>query len=213
MTMLRLRLRAWLGWGHAPDDLRIQSVQLFRATWVFVAYFTFVMPLIFLILGVFNQQFVARVRFFFTTRAGLFIGAIILSFALYLLIQAISYRRLAQRGEAQPPAIISGQCYEVTHGKSDIFRAYWAIQQRRRIGIFCRWHGRLIVEPGENDYELTVNPATGFVERLRRLGDAPKELRQFSASEAGAGQSVARMIPMTMRRKSPVEQPESSAAN
>ena len=194
MTMLRLRLRAWLGWGHGPDDLRIQSVQLFRATWVFVAYFTFVMPLIFLILGVFNQQFVARVRFFFTTCAGLFIGAIILSFALYLLIQAISYRRLAQRGEAQPPAITSGQCYEIAHGKSDIFvRIGNTAETAQWYHLPPAWEA--IVEPGESEYDLTVNPVTGFVERLRRLGAAPKELRQYSASEVGTGQAVASYEP------------------
>lgn len=194
MTMLRLRLRAWLGWGRAPDDLRIQSVQLFRATWVLVVYFTFVVPLIFLVLGVFNQQFVARVRFFFTTRAGLFIGAIILMFALYLLTQAISYRRLAQRGEAQSPAIISGQCYEVVHSKSNIFaRIGLSAESEQWYLLPLAWEA--VVEPGENHYELTMNPATGFVERLRRLGDAPKELRQFSTSEAEAGQSVARSDP------------------
>ena len=211
MTMLRLRLRAWLGWGRAPDDLRIQSVQLFRATWVLVVYFTFVVPLIFLVLGVFNQQFVARVRFFFTTRAGLFIGAIILSFALYLLIQAISYRRLAQRGEAQPPAIISGQCYEVVHSKSDIFARIGLSAEIRAVVSFAAGMGGCR-RAGESHYELTMNPATGFVERLRRLGDAPKELRQFSTSEVETGQSVARMIPMT-KRKSPEGQPESNAAN
>jgi|GEM_PF-4654518 len=30
MTSLRLRLRAWLGWGRAPDDLRSSSGDLFR---------------------------------------------------------------------------------------------------------------------------------------------------------------------------------------
>jgi hypothetical protein len=128
------------------------------------------------------------------------------------LIQAISYRRLAQRGEAQSPAIISGQCYEAVHSKSNIFaRIGLSAESEQWYLLPLAWEA--VVEPGENHYELTMNPATGFVERLRRLGDAPKELRQFLVqARPRQGSRLRGVIPMTMW-KSPVEQPESNAAN
>src|SRR5262245_51096373 len=53
MTMLRLRLRTWLGWGGAPDDLRLQSEVLVRAAWVSAVWGGLLLPLIFFLVGLF----------------------------------------------------------------------------------------------------------------------------------------------------------------
>jgi hypothetical protein len=188
MTMLRLRLRAWLGWGRPQDDLRVQSAQLFRAVWVGVVGYGLLLPLFFFIAGMFYEPFGAFTRNLLTTRFGLIYGGLLLALTLCLLIPAMSYRRLAQRGEAQPPTIISGRCFEVVQGKSDIFaRIGDSVELAQWYHLPLAWEA--VVETGASGYERTVNPATGFVERLRRLGEAPKELRQSSAMEVETGQA------------------------
>jgi hypothetical protein len=190
MTIFRPRLRAWLGWGRSQDDLRVQSAQLFRAVWVGVVGYGLLLPLFFFIAGMFYEPFGAFTRNLLTTRFGLIYGGLLLALTLYLLIPAMSYRRLAQRGEAQPPPIISGRCYEVVQGKSDIFaRIGDSVEPAQWYHLPLAWEAD--VETSASGYELTVNPATGFVERLRRLGAIPKEVRQFSAMEIEAGQAVA----------------------
>jgi hypothetical protein len=190
MTMLRLRLRAWLGWGRALDDLRVQSAQLFRAALIGFAGYGLLVPLFSLIAGMFHEPLGAFAYNLLTTRAGLIYGGLILVLVLYLLIPATTRRRLAQRGEGQPSVTIYGRCHELAPDKSAVFA---------RIGLSAEtapWYHlplawEAVVEPGESEYELTVNPATGFVERLRHLGEAPKELRQYSETEIAAGQADA----------------------
>ena len=190
MTMLRLHLRSWPGWGRSSDDLRVQSAQLFRAAIVGFAGYGWLVPLFSVIAGTFYEPLGAFAYNLFTTRTGLIYGAIILALSLYLLILAVSYRRLAQRGEMQPPTNFSGRCYEVLQGKSDIFaRIGDSAKTAQWYRLPLAWEA--VVKPGDSAYELTVNPATGFVERLHRLGDAPKELRQFSTREVETGQAVA----------------------
>jgi hypothetical protein len=191
MTMLRLRLRAWLAWGRAPDDLRVQSAQLFRAAWVGLVGFGVVMPLFLFTVGLFykkpNGEFLG---YLYTTGFGVIVtcGPLFLALMLYLLIPAVSYRRLASQGDGQPPTIISGKCYEAMQGKSDIF-ARIGNTAETALGHHLPLAWEAVVELGESEYELTVNPATGFVERLRRLGEAAKELRQYGETEIESGQA------------------------
>jgi hypothetical protein len=107
---------------------------------------------------------------------------------LYWLIPALSYRRLAQHGEGQPPITISGRCYELAHGPSAVFaRIGLSVERAHWYRLPLAWEA--FVEPGDREYELTVNPATGSVELLRRLGASPQEFRQYSAREIEAGQA------------------------
>ncbi|HEX3270200.1 MAG TPA: hypothetical protein VHR15_06095 [Ktedonobacterales bacterium] len=190
MTMLRLRLRAWLGWGRSPDDLRVQSAQLFRAALAGFVGYGLLVPLLSLIVGMFYEPFGAFAHNLLATRSGLFYGGLLLALVLYLLIPATTRRRLASRGEGQPPVTTSGQCYEFLQGKSAIFaRIGLSAETAQWYHLPLSWEA--VVEPGENQYKLSMNPATGFVERLRRLGASPKEVRQFSAREVEAVQTGA----------------------
>jgi hypothetical protein len=71
MTMLRLRLRAWLGWGRAPDDLRVQSAQLFKVGLVIAVMGSLFYPSFLLVGSIFYKPYGAYLRYLFTTRAGL----------------------------------------------------------------------------------------------------------------------------------------------
>jgi len=174
--------------GARADDLRVQSALLFRAGLVIAVIGGLLFPLFLLVGGIFYKPYGAFLRYLFTTRVGLFYGGFVLVAVLYWLIPALSYRRLAQHGESQPPITVSGRCYELAPGPSAIFA---------RIGLSAetgQWYPMplawgAVVEPGEREYELTVNPATGFVERLRHLGEAAKELRQYSETEIESGQA------------------------
>jgi hypothetical protein len=188
MTMLRLRRRAWLGWGRSPDGLRVQSAGAFKAAVVGFAGYGLLVPLLFFIAGMFHEPRGAFTQNLLTTRAGFFYGGLILVLVLYLLMLAQAYRRLAQRGEAQSPTTFSGQCYEALQGKSDNFaRIGLSAEIAQRYHLPLTWEA--VVEPGSAEYVLVVNPATGFVERLRRLGASSKEARQYSMREVETGQA------------------------
>jgi hypothetical protein len=188
MTVLRLRLRAWLGWGRSSDDLRAQSAQLFKAALVGLLGYGLLAPLFFFIVGMFYKSFGTFIHTLLMTRAGLIYGGLLIALTLYIVIPALSHRRLAQRGENQPPSTIYGRCYKVLRGKSDIFtRIGNTAETAQWYRLPLAWEA--VVGPGDAEYELTANPVMGFVERLRRLGDSPKEVRQFSAMEVEMGQA------------------------
>jgi hypothetical protein len=186
MMMLRLRPRAWLGWGCAPDALRVQSADLSGMARIVAVGYGLVIPLFLILVGVFYSP----VRFYapslFERGYALLYWGMFLLLCSYVVVMAMARRRLASRGEGQPPVTISGQCYEVVQGKSDIFaRIGDSAETAQWYHLPLAWEA--VVEPGASAYELAMNPATGFVERLRRLGDDPKELRQYSATEIAAG--------------------------
>jgi hypothetical protein len=135
--MLRLRLRAWLGWGCAPDDLRVQSAQLFRAALVGFVGYGLLVPLLSLIVGMFYEPFGAFAHNLLATRSGLFYGGLLLALALYLLIPATTRRRLASRGEGQPPApppVSATNFYRADQTSLHVL----GYRRKPRSGITCR---------------------------------------------------------------------------
>ena len=84
---------------------------------------------------------------------------------------------LAARGAERSMSTAYGHCFATLLSPS----AYFA-----RIGLSptdARWYALpltwdVTVIPGEAEFELHMNPVTGYVERLRRLEGAPVDLRQ-----------------------------------
>lgn len=103
---------------------------------------------------------------------------------------SVRYSRCADAGEQQAPAALDGHCYATVIAPP--MRLFALIgMTREQAQWFCLPIGwETTVEPGADRFDLTYNPATGYVERLRRIGAEPRELRQGAEAAASAGETA-----------------------
>ncbi len=84
---------------------------------------------------------------------------------------------LAARGARHPLDSAYGRCYATLLSPSFYFaRIGLSTETARWYALPLTWDATVV--PSLDEFELLVNPVTGYVERLRRLGEAPVELRQ-----------------------------------
>jgi len=197
MTLLGLRLRAWLGWGQHPTYLRLQSD---LATKAFILY-----ALIFSLtpLALSALPYVTRYHSLPTRlpadgiRSVLYSETFIWLAGIFIFVLPIVTRRLlVRRSAASQIGRIYGRCFAVVLEPPD--RMFARIGASREMAewysIPLEWDR--LVAPSEDQLELDVLAATGWVERVRRFGSQAGELSCPAPTEDEV-QSVPRSRPAT----------------
>jgi hypothetical protein len=178
VTLLGLRLRAWLGWGLHPEELRFRSamfLRMFRAVCVMLPVWSVLLLVTFALSGRHSQWPPSA-----NSMRGMavFVICILGIWAALLLTPAVASWWLARRGANESPTSRYGQCYAIRLDPPGLFFARIGETPRT-----ARWY-RLpldwdrIVGPSGAQFELSVLAATGWVERVRRLGTPFREVSQ-----------------------------------
>lgn len=179
--MARLILLLQQGWGYNASDLR-RSGRLGLAIFNFLS-----VSLLAATLGGMGWASAqpafgsdrSLARFAASIPPPLALSVIILAIMLCALgiIGILSLRR-AQQSERALPITRYGYCFSTVMLEPLHLFALIGLtrEQARWFHLPIDWDPT--VEPGSDHYELIVNPATGYVERLRRIGAEPRELVQ-----------------------------------
>jgi hypothetical protein len=96
---------------------------------------------------------------------------------------------LAARGAGQPLVSVYGHCYATLLSPSGYFARIGLSEETARWYVLpLSWDATVML--GSDQFELLVNPVTGYVDRLRRLGGAPVELRQDTQDAEAEGDAA-----------------------
>lgn len=163
------------GWGYNPSTLRLNSRGAFIAAGGFLL-FTILEYVPFFVHFVHPPSIEGGVALLLHGFAPVIIGNAALSL-LFAISGIIQWRR-AEAGAPQAPVTVDGYCFDSVLVRSLPLFALIGMthEQARWFSLPIEWD--TVVEPGDDRFELTYTPATGFVERLRRIGAEPQELRQ-----------------------------------
>jgi hypothetical protein len=182
LALAWLRIRTWLGWGAPPEANRLFGRLMIMAplwTVVFAAGYSIVRTM----LSGYSFGFAITARPFVVIVTG--IGVVTSP----LWLAGISRLWLAARGAGKPLITAYGRCHTTLLSPSFYFaRIGLSTDSAHWYALPLTWDATVM--PGSEEFELLVNPVTGYVERLRRLGDAPVELRQ-RVQDAGAERDAA----------------------
>ncbi len=181
----RLRLRTLQGWGCDVPELR-QWARFYalgvRILPIFIAV-EFALPLV--IFDVLPRLGIGAAQPSLAMRLSL---PLLVVGLLLMVVFAYLYLRHSVRAEAgahQPPSTHNGSCFATIQASPQLFALIGLAREQAQ--WFClptEWD--TIVEPCADRFELTYIPATGYVERLRRIGAEPRELRQEASAQTGA---------------------------
>jgi hypothetical protein len=201
MTLPFLRLLTWLGWGQHPDDLRARAelnLSLVPRTLIGLAGFVVFLSGLALAL-VWNNSERARIVPEIVHDTILGAAVLLLITVVGLLLPALSSRILARRSQPDRPTTVYGRCFATLPDPYGLFpggRLY------ARIGLSpdpARWYllpleWDTYIQPSSTELELTVIEGCGCVERVRRLGPNPRDLRLADLdTENEAGMSLVEM--------------------
>lgn len=165
MTLAWLRLRVWLGWGNPAEALQ-PFVRPYTLAWFCI--FVFV-SIVYGFISVPQALPGRRVITLFV------VVGIALAFSSPLGLRAISLRWLVRRGANVSAEIVTGSCFACLPNAPWVFAHIgWTQETATGYNMPIEWDG--VVASGAGAFELLVDPATGFVERLRRLGGSSREL-------------------------------------
>src|SRR5579859_6181720 len=178
MNSLLLFMRTLLGWGEHPDALRARHDKIIRdLPWLigfWLAGCAFFPGMLYM--SALSAHHIPSLARELRASAPIIIWLTLMCSVIPLL--ATTFGILARRGARSGMTSTHGRCFAVLTGRAGYLFA--------RIGLTpeaARWYALPldwdeVVEPGDAEYELTVNPGSGWVARVRRLGSAPRELVQ-----------------------------------
>ncbi len=165
MARAWLRLRAWLGWGNPAEALQ-PFVRAEAVAWLLSLVLTSI------VFGAFTVPHALPSR---RVIALLWVAAFAIALSSPFGLRALSFRRLARRGANAPAVIVTGSCFACLPNYPWVFARIGKTQETAQwYNMPIDWDGVVASEAGT--FELLVNPATGFVERLRRSGGSSHEL-------------------------------------
>lgn len=177
MTVLRLWPRSFLGWGRHPDDLKASGTAILRLMpFVLVFYILLVIPLA---AGMIGQPLTPERVHTFVAYALYTGGLCVLFLVTGILLPGVSRLVLARRGNTARIITVYGRCYAVrvlgTHAPKHCFVLVGLSRERASwFTLPFEWEEQ--IAPSDDQVEMEVLDATGWVARLRRLGSSPREM-------------------------------------
>ena len=181
----RLRLRALQGWGCDAPELRQWARFYARGVVLLPVFMLAELALSLVIFDVFPRLGIGAAQPSLAMRRSLsllVVGLLLMVVFVYLYLR---HSARAEAGAHQPLATHNGSCFATIQASPQFFALIGPAREQAQ--WFClpiEWD--TVVAPGSDRYELTVNPATGYVEWLRRTGAEPRELRQESSAQTDA---------------------------
>jgi hypothetical protein len=178
MTLLGLRLRSFLGWGLHPVELRRRSARFLRAFSIWCISFL-LLPLFWFLAPALDHRHLQWPP----TAASVRGLAVVLIYGLSLLVistlaPAVASWWLARRGAGSVVTTGYGHCYAIRLDPPGFFFARIGETPRTAKWYSLPLDWDRIVSPSDAQYELAVLAATGWVERVHRLGASSREVSQ-----------------------------------